>query len=358
MKKAWRRWSLTLAACAALLCASARAAEDGDAPPPPSDGAEGTALACDMRDILFDYDDTNIRAHQKGKVVTIASCWKRLTEAHGGGVHIKLVGHTDFAGCLGCAQEDYALQVTWRYAETVKRALVKEGVDAREISADGRGRFAPAFSMGLRRDPRNWRVEVTLIGPSGEVLAESAREPGPVCQMDPVMFDFSNKTLRRDMLAVVEWNKRCFEELARRADAPLKLGHGRAPLRRSRTGRWSRRCLGSRSGSRRTRHQGRRMWARCLGSGLPTHSATWSGRKRPRNNRSPARTAAPPPRRRPARPRCQPCRRLCPSGRRLCHGMGLNGICMRVEYALAWLASLRGEAGGPTGPPPPRRGHA
>jgi OOP family OmpA-OmpF porin len=71
---------------------------------------------------------------------------------------VQVVGYTDRAGSSG-----YNLRLSKRRADTVRAALVKDGVAAAAIADAGRGEDSPAVPTpdGVR-NPQNRRVTITL----------------------------------------------------------------------------------------------------------------------------------------------------------------------------------------------------
>ena len=71
---------------------------------------------------------------------------------------IDCVGHTDSAGA-----SDYNMALSLRRANTVKDALVREGVPATAITVSGRGEEALLVATkDSVREPQNRRVEIVL----------------------------------------------------------------------------------------------------------------------------------------------------------------------------------------------------
>lgn len=115
------------------------------APPPPAP----TRLFI----VYFDFDKSNLTA-DGGRIVHEAADTFKKT----GSAKIMVTGYTDLAGT-----QQYNLGLSKRRADTVKGALVKEGVPTAAIVEAWRGKENPAVPTpdGVR-EARNRRVEIVL----------------------------------------------------------------------------------------------------------------------------------------------------------------------------------------------------
>ncbi len=105
--------------------------------------------------IGFDFDSDVIRASSS---VVIADLYAGLTQD--GGTGIEIVGHSSSEGSA-----DYNRDLSQRRAQSVVAALVALGLDANEVSADGRGEDDPIASNDDEAGRSlNRRVEVRCTG--------------------------------------------------------------------------------------------------------------------------------------------------------------------------------------------------
>jgi outer membrane protein OmpA-like peptidoglycan-associated protein len=135
------------------------------APPPPSPPppppvaapaaapAPAPALAKQEFIVFFDFDKSNLTPEGQKIVDAAAAAFKR-----GGSARISLAGYTDLAGTAA-----YNLKLSERRAETVRAALVKDGVPDNQIAASWHGKENPRVPTadGVR-EPQNRRVEIML----------------------------------------------------------------------------------------------------------------------------------------------------------------------------------------------------
>lgn len=99
--------------------------------------------------VFFDFAKSNLTTDAKNTIAKAA----KVT----GPARLIVVGHTDRAG-----PEDYNLRLSKRRADAVKAELVRLGVPANQITAEGRGEADPLVPTadGVR-EPQNRRVEIT-----------------------------------------------------------------------------------------------------------------------------------------------------------------------------------------------------
>jgi len=99
--------------------------------------------------VFFDFAKSNLTPDAKNTIAKAA----KVT----GPARLIVVGHTDRAG-----PEDYNLRLSKRRADAVKAELVRLGVPANQITAEGRGEADPLVPTadGVR-EAQNRRVEIT-----------------------------------------------------------------------------------------------------------------------------------------------------------------------------------------------------
>ena len=100
--------------------------------------------------VFFDFAKSNLTPDAKNTIAKAA----KVT----GPARLIVVGHTDRAG-----PEDYNLRLSKRRADAVKAELVRLGVPANQITAEGRGEADPLVPTadGVR-EAQNRRVEITV----------------------------------------------------------------------------------------------------------------------------------------------------------------------------------------------------
>jgi len=135
---------LAVVAVAFLLGACAEPAPPPAPPPPPP-----------VRNFLvfFDFDKSSLTPRAMDIVKEAA----RITKT-GQNTRVTCTGHTDTAG-----PANYNMALSLRRANTVKDALVREGVSPTVISVVGKGEQAllVATKDGVR-EPQNRRVEIVI----------------------------------------------------------------------------------------------------------------------------------------------------------------------------------------------------
>jgi OOP family OmpA-OmpF porin len=136
-----------LAAVAALFLVSACA----ETPPPPP--PQPTAPAVRNFLVFFDFDRSTLTPRAAAIVKEAANVAKA-----GNNARVTCTGHTDTAG-----PANYNLALSLRRANTVKDALVREGVPAGQIAVVGRGEESLLVQTrdGVR-EPQNRRVEIVI----------------------------------------------------------------------------------------------------------------------------------------------------------------------------------------------------
>jgi OmpA-OmpF porin, OOP family len=117
-------------------------------PPPPPPRVDVTSFM-----VFFDWDRSNLSAQALSTIKQAAGAYKTK-----GNARITATGHTDKSG-----PEAYNMALSLRRANTVKDALVVEGVPATAIAVVGRGESQPLVQTadGVR-EPQNRRVEIVI----------------------------------------------------------------------------------------------------------------------------------------------------------------------------------------------------
>ena len=103
--------------------------------------------------VFFDWDRSNLSAQAVNTIKQAAGAYKTK-----GSARITATGHTDKSG-----PDSYNMALSLRRANTVKDALVREGVPATAISVIGKGETQPLVQTadGVR-EPQNRRVEIVI----------------------------------------------------------------------------------------------------------------------------------------------------------------------------------------------------
>jgi outer membrane protein OmpA-like peptidoglycan-associated protein len=116
-------------------------------PPPPPMVAPPSFM------VFFDWDRSNLSAQALTTIKQAAAAYKTK-----GNARITATGHTDTSG-----PEAYNMALSLRRANTVKDALVREGVPATAIAVIGRGEAGLLVQTGDNvREPQNRRVEIVI----------------------------------------------------------------------------------------------------------------------------------------------------------------------------------------------------
>jgi len=134
---------LVVAGVAFLLGACAEPPPAAPPPPPP------------VRNFLvfFDFDKSNLTPRALDIVKEAATVAKS-----GQNTRVTCTGHTDTAG-----PANYNMALSLRRANTVKNALVNNGVAATSITVIGKGETALLVQTGDGvREPQNRRVEIVI----------------------------------------------------------------------------------------------------------------------------------------------------------------------------------------------------
>ena len=103
--------------------------------------------------VFFDWDRSNLSQQALQTIGQAAAQYKTK-----GSARITATGHTDKSG-----PESYNMALSLRRANTVKDALVRDGVPATAITVIGKGETQPLVPTadGVR-EPQNRRVEIVI----------------------------------------------------------------------------------------------------------------------------------------------------------------------------------------------------
>ncbi|WP_296347026.1 OmpA family protein [Reyranella sp.] len=155
---------LMAVATAAFLLSACDEPQTATTVPPPA------AVAPPSYMVFFDWDRSNLSAQALNTIQQAATTYKSRSSAR-----ITATGHTDTSG-----SEQYNMALSLRRANSVKAALVKEGVPAAAISVVGRGERGLLVQTGDNvREPQNRRVEIVIDGPS---MAASPMDDAAYCR--------------------------------------------------------------------------------------------------------------------------------------------------------------------------------
>jgi OOP family OmpA-OmpF porin len=118
------------------------------APPPATPAPQATSFM-----VFFDWDRSNLSAQALATIQQAANAFKTK-----GNARITATGHTDTSG-----PENYNMALSLRRANSVKDALVRDGVPATAIAVIGRGEQGLLVPTpdGVR-EPQNRRVEIVI----------------------------------------------------------------------------------------------------------------------------------------------------------------------------------------------------
>jgi OOP family OmpA-OmpF porin len=106
-------------------------------------------------DALFDFDKSVLKPAAKASLDSLAGKVKSLTLEV-----IVAVGHTDSIGT-----DAYNQKLSIRRAESVKKYLVSQGIEARRIYVEGKGESQPvADNKTAEGRAKNRRVQIEAIG--------------------------------------------------------------------------------------------------------------------------------------------------------------------------------------------------
>ena len=124
----------------------------GAAPPPPPPPPPPPVSPPSFM-VFFDWDRADLSPQALNTIHQVSQTFKTK-----GSARVTATGHTDKSG-----PDDYNMALSLRRANTVKDALVRDGVPATAISVLGRGESQPLVQTadGVR-EPQNRRVEIVI----------------------------------------------------------------------------------------------------------------------------------------------------------------------------------------------------
>jgi hypothetical protein len=135
---------LCFVVAAALLISACDQQQAVTAPPPPPPAPKSFM-------VFFDWDRANLSSQALATIKQAADTYKAS-----GTASITATGHTDTSGT-----PQYNMALSIRRADTVKAALVKEGIPATAIAVVGKGETQLLVQTGDGvREPQNRRVEI------------------------------------------------------------------------------------------------------------------------------------------------------------------------------------------------------
>lgn len=122
--------------------------------------------------VFFDWDRSDLSAQAVSTLQQAAGTFK-----NGGQSRITAVGFTDTSG-----PRDYNMALSLRRSNTVKGALVQQGVPPDAVVVSGRGEdgLLVPTADGVR-EPQNRRVEIAM-GTGGQMSMEIFRDPASYCR--------------------------------------------------------------------------------------------------------------------------------------------------------------------------------
>jgi outer membrane protein OmpA-like peptidoglycan-associated protein len=115
-------------------------------------------LIVSMPDVLFDFNQSTLRAGAREKLAKVAGVLLAYPD-----LHVAVEGHTDNVG-----SDDYNQRLSDRRAESVRGYLTQQGIDGSTIIARGFGEARPVVTNDTNEGrQQNRRVELVV---SGEVI--------------------------------------------------------------------------------------------------------------------------------------------------------------------------------------------
>lgn len=99
--------------------------------------------------LMFDFDSATLKPDGKAEIARVSTVFNKYPQTR-----LRVEGHTDTKGT-----EEYNQQLSERRANSVKNALIQQGVDAQRISIVGYGESQPISSD----DAANRRVNIVII---------------------------------------------------------------------------------------------------------------------------------------------------------------------------------------------------
>ena len=151
---------------AALLIGACSEPQAVQAPPPPP---QATSYM-----VFFDWDRSDLSPQAMNTIGQAANAFRTTGQSR-----ITATGHTDTSG-----PRDYNMALSLRRANTVKNALVQQGVPATAVAVVGRGEDDLMVQTGDGvREPQNRRVVIVLDGGQvSQVGVGIFRDPAAYCK--------------------------------------------------------------------------------------------------------------------------------------------------------------------------------
>lgn len=113
-------------------------------------------------DALFDFDKATLKPAGKAKLDEMARVLQGATYDV-----IVAIGHTDRIGSTA-----YNQKLSLRRAEAVKRYLTEKGIDAKRVSAEGRGKTQPVTKPGDCKGSKAGKALIACLQPDRRVDVE------------------------------------------------------------------------------------------------------------------------------------------------------------------------------------------
>jgi outer membrane protein OmpA-like peptidoglycan-associated protein len=170
---------------AALLLGACSEPQAVTAPPPPAPQAMSYM-------VFFDWDRYDLSQQALGTIHQAAEAFRATGQSR-----VTATGHTDTSG-----SEQYNMALSLRRANTVKNALVREGVPASAISVVGKGEtdLLVQTADGVR-EPQNRRVVIDL----GQMASGIWQDPASYCKaLSDKYRQYKNRDLEQDAAAAMD----------------------------------------------------------------------------------------------------------------------------------------------------------
>ena len=144
--------------------------------------------------VFFDWDRSDLSGQAMATVQQAAGTFK-----NGGQSRITAVGYTDTSG-----PRDYNMALSLRRSNTVKNALVQQGVPADAVVATGRGEddLLVPTADGVR-EPQNRRVVIAMG--TGQVSMDIFRDPASYCRALMDKYREYRRAETRDVAAIATY---------------------------------------------------------------------------------------------------------------------------------------------------------
>ncbi len=144
--------------------------------------------------VFFDWDRSDLSGQAMATVQQAAGTFK-----NGGQSRITAVGYTDTSG-----PRDYNMALSLRRSNTVKNALVQQGVPPDAVVATGRGEddLLVPTADGVR-EPQNRRVVIAMG--TGQVSMDIFRDPASYCRALMDKYREYRRAETRDVAAIATY---------------------------------------------------------------------------------------------------------------------------------------------------------